>query len=76
MRLKSNNEIVQFLIHFFILEAVGNGLVVAVCWLFRLFGMPQLQAWCASTPHFHQVVFTLLLVLAMTLSIVKILKRK
>ncbi len=75
-RINSDNEIVQFLINFFLIEVIGQAGVLLLQYLFRFFGMPWLYVFCRTTPHFHQLLFTVLLVVAMGISIVNILKRR
>ncbi len=74
--LSSDNEVVQFLINFFLIEVVGQSVVFFLQFLFRLFGMPQLYVFCHTTPYFHQIVFTVLLVVAVAISVASILKRR
>ncbi len=73
--IKSENEIVQFLVNFFLIEVIGQAAVLFLQYLFRFFGMPWLYVFCRTTPHFHQILFTVLLVVSMTISIVSILRR-
>lgn len=73
--IKSENEIVQFLINFFLIEVIGQAAVLFLQYLFRFFGMPWLYVFCRTTPHFHKILFTVLLVVSMAISIVSILRR-
>ncbi len=72
--LRSDNEIIQFLINFFLLEVLGQAAVFVLQIVFRFFGMPQLYIFCHSTPHFKQILFTILLIIAVILSVVSILR--
>lgn len=75
MKLPQNkNEIIQFLINFFLIEVVGQAAVFILQIIFRFFGMPQLYIFCHSTPHFKQILFTILLIIAVTISVVDILR--
>ena len=73
-RFRINNVIIQFLINFFFIEVLGQISVTLLGWIFRLFGMPQLYYFIHTTPHFHQIIFTILLLIAITISVVNILR--
>jgi len=73
--MNNNNEIVRFLVNFFLLEVIGQAAVLFLQYLFRFFGMPWLYVFCRTTPHFHKILFTVLLVVSMAISIVSILRR-
>ncbi len=72
--LQNNNEIIQFLINFFLLEVLGQAAVFILQIIFRFFGMPQLYIFCHSTPHFRQILFTVLLIIAIIISVASILR--
>lgn len=73
---KTNNEIVQFLINFFLIETLGHIAIYLICLLFRIFGMPQLYQFMYSSPLIHHITFTVFLIIAITLSVINILKHK
>lgn len=73
---KTNNEIVQFLINFFLIETLGHIAIYLICLLFRIFGMPQLYQFMYSSPLIHHITFTFFLLIAITLSVINILKHK
>lgn len=74
--INNDNEIMQFLINFFLIEVIGQGIVLLLQLLLRFFGMPWLYVFCRTTPHFHQILFTVLLVIAVAISIVSILRHR
>lgn len=73
---KTDNEIVQFLINFFLIETLGHIAIYLICLLFRIFGMPQLYQFMYSTPLIHHITFTIFLIIAITLSVTNILRRR
>ncbi len=73
---KTDNEILQFLINFFLIEILGHIAIYLVCLLFRIFGMPQLYLFMYSSPLIHHITFTLFLLIAITLSVMNILQRR
>lgn len=66
-------DIGQFLINLFVLEVVGHWLVKGVLWFFRLFGMPQPWLWWQGVAWRWQWLFTVLLVVAVLWSVVRII---
>jgi hypothetical protein len=73
---KTDNEIVQFLINFFLIETLGHIAIYLFCLLLRIFGMPQLYQFMYSSPLIHHITFTIFLLIAITLSVINILKRR
>ena len=73
---KTDNEIIQFLINFFLIETLGHIALYLVCLLFRIFGMPQLYHFMYATPLVRHITFTIFLLIAITLSVVNILRKK
>ena len=77
MRLyRTNNEIIIFLINFFLLQLVGRALIWLVLWIFRFFGMPQPYIWFQSIPNIRHWTFTILLIIAVAISVVRIIKKR
>ena len=76
MRLyRGGNAVTPFLIHLFILHAVGRLLVHATLRLPRLLGMPApLRQW-HTLPHHEQWLSTALLLIALAWSLARILRR-
>lgn len=72
---KTDNEVIIFLVNFFLLEAVGQLMFRGFMLLLRFFGMPQPYFWFHSDPLYSKILFTLLLAAAMGISIRRILKR-
>ena len=76
MRLyRTNNEVVIFLINFFLLQLVGRVLIWLVLGIFRFFGMPQPYIWFHSIPNIRHWTFTVLLIIAVAISVVRILRK-
>lgn len=73
---KTNNEVLQFLINFFLIETVGQLAIFFVCIILRFFGMPQAYFFIHSTPLAHHIIFTVLLVIAIIVSVVSILRKQ
>ncbi len=73
---KDTGEVGRFLVHLFLLEAVGHAAVRAFIWLFRLFGMPQPYHFWHTTPNVSHWLSTLLLLLAVIVSIRHILAHR
>ena len=71
-----HNEVVVFLINLFLLETLGRLVVRAVIWLFRLFGMPQLYVAFHNTPNAGHWVSTVLLLVAVAISVTRVLKMR
>ncbi len=76
MRLyNSKNEILVFLCNVFLLQIVGKGALLLILWIFRFFGMPQPYFYYYSIPNHGRIVFLVLLVIAVVISVVRILRR-
>lgn len=73
---KTDNEILQFLINFFLLEGIGLGIVTIFCYLLRFFGMPQVYFYYHSHPVIRHIIFTLLLLIAISISVFSIVQKK
>jgi hypothetical protein len=73
---KSDNEVLQFLINFFLIETVGQLAIFFVCLIFRFFGMPQVYFFMRTTPLARHIVFTVLLLIAIAVSIYSILRKR
>ena len=72
---KSKNEVVVFLINFFLLELAGRVLTLLVIWLFRWFGMPFLYNYYYSHPVVYKIIFTVILMVAVIISVYRILHK-
>lgn len=72
---KDTGEVGIFLIHLFLLQTAGRWLFIGLLWLFRLFGMPQLYLMYHQTPHARHWLSTGLLVMAVGVSIARILHK-
>lgn len=72
---RSKNEVVVFLINFFLMELAGRLLTIAVIWIFRWFGMPFLYNYYYSHPVVYKVIFTVILIMAVGISVYRILHR-
>ena len=73
---KNDNEILQFLINFFLIETIGQLALFFVCFIFRFFGMPQIYFFIRSTPLVHHIVFTVLLLIAIGVSVYGIIRKQ
>ena len=73
---KTDNEVLQFLINFFLIETIGQLAIFFVCFIFRFFGMPQVYFFMRTTPLVHHIVFTVLLLVAIGISIYNILRKR
>jgi len=73
---KTDNEIVQFLINFFLIETLGHIAIYLFCLLLRIFGMPQLYQFMYSSPLIHHITFSIFLLIAITLSVINIIKHR
>lgn len=73
---KTDNDILQFLINFFLIETIGQLALFFVCFIFRFFGMPQVYFFVRSTPLIHHIVFTVLLLIAIGISVISILRKR
>lgn len=73
---RTHNEVVIFLINFFLLQLVGRAFIWLVLWTFRFFGMPQLYIWYHSIPNIHHWVFTGLLAIAVGISVWRIMRKE
>jgi len=73
--LRSKNEVVVFLINFFLLELAGRVLTLSVIWLFRWFGMPFLYNYYYSHPVVYKIIFTVILMVAVIISVYRILHK-
>lgn len=69
-------EIAFFLINFFLIEVAGRITVLAFIWTMRFFGMPQPYIFYYSHPIISKIIFTILLVVVMAVSMIRILKKK
>ena len=73
---RTDNEVLQFLINFFLIETVGQLAIFFVCIILRFFGMPQVYFFVRTTPLVHHIVFTVLLLIAIAVSIYSILRKR
>jgi len=73
---KTDNDVVQFLINFFLIETIGHIAIYLLCMIFRFFGMPQLYQFMYSTPLVRHLTFTILLLIAIALSVVNIIAKR
>ena len=69
-------EIAFFLTNFFLVEVAGRLTVLAFIWIMRFFGMPQPYVFYYSHPIIPKIIFTILLVVVMIVSMVRILRKK
>ncbi len=72
---KRRNEIVIFLINVFFMEAIGKVAVIALIWVFRFFGMPQLYNLYYSNSRISKWVFCIILMVATGISIARIMRQ-
>lgn len=72
---KDIDEVSFFIINFFLLQLVGKMMVKGILILFRFFGMPQLHNWYYSIPNASHWLSTLLLMIAVVVSIVRITRK-
>ena len=63
------------ILNFFLLQVVGRMLVKSILIVFRFFCMPQLNNWFYSIPNATHWLSTFLLLIAVTVSIVRITRK-
>ncbi len=73
---KTDNAIIAFLINFFLLECIGKIIFLVFIWTCRFFGMPGPYIYYSEHPIINPIIFTILLIVAVVVSIVQILKKK
>lgn len=72
---KDIDEVTFFIINFFFLQVIGRMFVKGILLLFRFFGMPQLHNWFYSIPNATHWLSTLLLILAVVVSVGRITRK-
>ncbi len=73
---KTDNEILIFLINFFMLESVGRLLIMGIVHLLRYFGLHQLYYLYYGHANSGHWLFGILLLLAVIISFVRILRKR
>ncbi|MCM1311678.1 MAG: hypothetical protein NC252_02095 [Roseburia sp.] len=66
------NEIVIFLTNMFFMEIIGKSAVLAIIWLFRFFGMPQLYNLYYSDTRTPKWLFCIILMAVAGISVARI----
>lgn len=73
---REKNEIVIFLTNLFFMEIIGKVTVMAVIWIFRFFGMPQLYNLYYSNAKSPKWIFCTILLIATGISIIRIISKR